>query len=312
MLSTLSTPQSVCVFRTKLLLRLCLLIVAGTLIPTKLLASAARQDYEDRAQLNIKFWNGNKTTSRQNYEREILAAVLKATEKKHGKWQLIEDTTDYPLAEDEASVFRLKNFDVFVTVAGNLKLANEQKIAIPLPLMKGLLGYRILIIRDTDREKFAGITSSAHLQQLRLGIPNTWADAELFRQNGYQVVEKGSFNELFTRLQNNEFDYVSFGANEVEGVFSERATLAENLTIEPSLLVYYPFPIIFYVNPNNTALAKRITEGLTRISQNGTLDKIFDSYYGETIAKLKLKKRTMIKLKNPILPPEMINFKPSI
>lgn len=264
------------------------------------------------ADATIKLWNGNKTASRQQYEREVLELALKASSKKTGDWALVEDLTDYPRAEDEASVFRSKGFDIFGTVAGNTKLANEEKILIPLPLMKGLLGHRILIIRATDKEKFAAIKTPAQLQQFTMGIPATWADAELFRQNGYPVVEKGSFEELFTRLENKEFDYVTFGANEVTSVFKERAAKSGQLMVESSLLVFYPFPLVFYVNPDNTALAERVTQGLKIINENGELDKIFDRYFAADLTAVNLHRRTMITLKNPILPTEMADFKPSL
>lgn len=260
----------------------------------------------------ISMWNGNKTESRQEYEREVLAAALATTNKSHGDWNLLIDNTNYPAAEDEASVFRTKNFDIFGTVAGNPKLANEKKVLVPLPLMKGLLGYRILIIRAEDKEKFAAIKSADDFRKLRMGIPATWADAELFRKNGYQVVEKGSFDDLFTRLRNKEFDYVSFGANEVDGVFAERAATPAGLIIEESLLVFYPFPLVFYVHPERNELAERVTQGLMTISANGELDKIFKRFYGKDLARLHLDKRHMIQLKNPLLPVEMADFKPGI
>lgn len=260
----------------------------------------------------VKLWNGNKTQSRQTYEREVLEAALKATEQKLGAWELKEDLTEYPLAADEASVFREKGFDIFGTVAGNTKLADEKKILIPLPLMKGLLGYRVLIIRAADKAKFAAIKTPAQLQQLRMGIPSTWADAELFRQNGYKVEEKGSFDDLFTRLESNEFDYVTFGANEVTGVFSERAAKSGKLLVDSSLLVFYPFPLVFYVNPDNKALAERVTLGLQTISSNGELDAIFNRYFAADLKAVNLPARTMISLKNPILPAEMADFKPAL
>lgn len=266
----------------------------------------------DAVVTHIKLWNGNKTQSRQQYEREVLEAALKATNGSHGPWQLQEDLTEYPLAADEASVFRTKGVDIFGTVAGNAKLADEKKIVIPLPLMKGLLGYRILIIRAADKAKFAAITSAAQLQQLRMGIPSTWADAELFRQNGYKVEEKGSFDDLFTRLENKEFDYVTFGANEVTGVFNERAAASGKLVVDTSLLVFYPFPLVFYVNPDNKALAERVTQGLKIISGNGELDNIFNRYFAADLQLVNLPARAMISLKNPMLPDEMAGFKPSL
>lgn len=260
----------------------------------------------------IVLWNGNKTESRQKYEREVLEAALNATKVSHGVWSLQEDLTDYPLAADEASVFRTKGVDIFGTVAGNTKLANEQKILIPLPLMKGLLGYRILIIRAADKGKFAGVKTPAQLQKLRMGIPSTWADAELFRQNGYAVEEKGSFDDLFTRLENKEFDYVTFGANEVTGVFNARAAKSGKLIVDSTLLVFYPFPLVFYVNPDNKVLAERVTKGLQIISGNGELDAIFNRHFAADLTAVKLPARTMITLKNPILPAEMAGFKPSL
>ncbi len=273
---------------------------------------AAEKPSSTAAVTQVKLWNGNKTQSRQQYEREVLEAALKVTTATHGKYQLQEDLTDYPLSADEASVFRSKGFDIFGTVAGNTKLANEKKTLIPLPLMKGLLGYRILIIRATDKEKFAAITSAQQLQQLRLGIPSTWADAELFRQNGYKVEEKGSFDDLFSRLEKNEFDYVSFGANEVAGVFAQRAAQSGKLVVDSSLLVYYPFPLVFYVSPNNHALATRVTQGLQTITGNGELDSIFNRYFGAELKTLNISGRTKITLKNPILPAEMADFTPSL
>lgn len=287
----------------------CLLLAAGA--ATAVVAADKPASPAAKPAAVIKFWNGNKTASRQHYEREILDAVLAASATK-GAVTVAESRADYPLAEDEASVFRSKGFDIFGTVAGNQKLAHEQKILIPLPLMKGLLGYRILIIRKADAQKFAAIKSAGELKKLRMGIPSTWADAGLFRHNGYPVEEKGSFDDLFTRLENNEFDYVTFGANEVSGVFAERAAASGKLIIEPSLLVYYPFPLVFYVNPQQPALAERVTRGLQAIAGNGELDRIFNRYYGDLLAQLHVAKRTRITLENPILPEAMAGFTPGI
>jgi hypothetical protein len=260
----------------------------------------------------IDFWNGNKTAARQAYERDILEAVLKATESSHGPWRIQESRADYPKAEDEASVFRSKGHHLFVTVAGNKKLENEAKIVIPTPIMKGLLGYRIPIIGESDRAMFAKVNTEDDLRKLGLGIPETWADADLFRHNGYKVVERGDFDTLFERLARGEFDYVAFGANEVAGVFEDRAKQVGDLIVEPTLLLYYPFPLLIYVNPQEPELADRIGTGLNRIVDNGVLDRIFTSYYGDVVDQLNLKKRQLIVLENPLLPASMPPMNPDL
>ena len=256
----------------------------------------------------IKFWNGNKTSSRQAYERDVLHAALEVTRKGYGEIPVVEDVTDYPDPADEAAIFRTKGFDVFGTVAGNPKLAKEDKILIPHPMMKGLLGYRLLIIRTADRDTFAGIRTAEQLQQQRLGIPFGWADAALFRHNKYPVVEEGTFDDLFTRLRDKQFDYVSFGANEVEGVYQERAAVPEGLQTDEQLLLYYPFPLVFYVNPENKELARRIDQGMQIIIKNGELDKIFQRHYGNLAERLQLKNRQLITLKNPLLPDALADY----
>lgn len=257
----------------------------------------------------IKFWNGNKSSSRQSYEREVLDAVLAATRKGYGNIPVQEDQTDYPDPEDEAGIFRIKEFDLFGTVAGNPKLAGEKKSLIPHPMMKGLLGYRILIVRAEDQEKFAAISQATDLQNQAMGIPFGWADAELFRRNGYEVVEAGGFDELFANQLKKKFAYTTFGANEIENVFGERAASLGGLAIDQSLLLYYPFPLVFYVNPENLELVSRMNLGMQIIVKNGELDKIFERHFGNLAARLQLNERNIIHLENPLLPAELRNFK---
>lgn len=105
---------------------------------------------------------------------------------------------------------------------------------------------------------------------------------------------------------------MTFGANEVAGVFGGRAAKSGKLMVEPSLLVFYPFPLVFYIHPDNKALAERVTQGLRTITDNGELDKIFNRYFAEDLKTVNLPVRVMIELKNPMLPVEMANFKPSL
>ena len=55
---------------------------------------AAEKPTSTAAVTQVKLWNGNKTQSRQQYEREVLEAALKVTTATHGKYQLQEDLTD--------------------------------------------------------------------------------------------------------------------------------------------------------------------------------------------------------------------------
>ncbi len=263
------------------------------------------------AKETIEFWNGNKTAARQQYELKLLDAALAASRQKYGDYHISEDVTELS-ASQESAVFRAHQADVFVTVAGNPKLKNEQKIIVTHPLMKGLLGYRLLIVRQQDLNKFAAIQNAASFKQLSMGIPQGWADADLFRHNGYAVVEGGTYATLFDSLAAKKFDYVALGANEIETAFKNRAETYKAFSIEPSKLLYYPFALVFYVNPNRPELATRLRDGLHVIEQSGEAERLFKEATGDIINRLHLLERKIFRLENPILPAEMADFQATL
>ncbi len=97
-------------------------------------------------------------------------------------------------------MFNEYGHDIFVTTAGNKKLENEEKIVIHDTIMNGILGFRVLIIRAEDQEKFSRISTEEELRELRVGIPDSWSDAEFFHYNEYNVVERGTYDDMFQRL----------------------------------------------------------------------------------------------------------------
>ena len=260
--------------------------------------------------LVVDFWNGNRSEIRQDHEREVLEAILGATSTEFGAWKITESRKEYP-GDEESKAFSQKNHDVFVTIAGNQKFNDDEVIVIHKPLAKNLLGYRIPIINQKDALKFPK-TSEAKIKQLTQGIPETWSDADIFRHNDFAVSEEGTFDDIFDRLAKDNFDYTTFGANEVKSIFENRASRIEGLSIEDDLMFFYPFPLVFYVNPNQEKLAQRIEKGLSAIGENGTLDEIFEDYYGSLVEDLNLKKRQLIQLENPFIPKEFADLKPDM
>ena len=259
----------------------------------------------------VNFWNGNKSNARQLFESELLQAVLSATDTQYGPSALDIDNSDYASAEDEGNVFETGS-DILVTVAGNLKFKNKAKIVSSQPLTKGLLGYRLLLVKNESLSIFKQVNSAAELQSLAIGIPETWADAELFRENQYKVVEKGSYEDLFQLLKKSEFDYTALGANEIEEEFTKHIKASDGICIEPSLMLYYPFPLVFYINPEKFQLAERVEAGLAQIMANGIYDQLFEKYYGGIVTRLNLQDRTIIRLNNSILPENMQNFRSTL
>lgn len=249
----------------------------------------------------IDFWSGNRSEIRKKYEREVVQCILNATLPSHGSFELIEHETTYS-KEEEAQTFRMKNHHLLVTVAGNQKFESEEKIIIPQPILFNLMGSRIAIVLQKNKHLLLEAYHQGQLGSLQVGIPTSWSDAAIFRKNGYQVVEEGSYEDVFDRLVQGRFDYVSFGANEVESILEQAIKQYPKLCLEPKLVLQYPLPLVFYVHPRMPMLAERMNVGLQKIIDSGELAAIFQSYYSQTIHNLHLATRYVVTLKNPFIP----------
>lgn len=255
----------------------------------------------------IQFWNGNKSAIRGIYEPKILKACISATVEDFGEVEVETDNTNYPLAIDESNVFR-NGTDVLVTVFGNPKFAQRDKIIVEQVIDKGLLGYRALLCRQDMQEQLLACRNIKDLRQYCIGIPATWADAELFRFNQFSVMENGQLEDLFPTLNNRDFDFTSLGINEVQAIMQAYSSPDDDIVILPELMLYYPMLLVFYVHPKKPKLAQRISTGLKHISDNGDVDKIFESIYGECIKELHIEERQMIELKNPDITGALCNY----
>jgi hypothetical protein len=78
------------------------------------------------------------------------------------------------------------------------------------------------------------------------------------------------------------------------------------MAIEKSLLLYYPMPVYFWFpnTPEGLARAKRVEEGMQAIVRNGTLDRLFKARFDPMIKELQLKKRRVLRIPNPEVPPD--------
>jgi hypothetical protein len=264
---------------------------------------------EDNNEKQICFWNGNKSSTRRDFESQLLALCL--SEANCTGADVIVDNRDYPKAEDEGNIFS-KGCDVLISVAGNQKFLGKPAITLDIPICRGILGHRLLIIRKEQAKRFADITCIEQLKQMAVGIPATWADADLFRKNGFKVSEKGSLNDLFTRLLAQQFDYIALGSNEIESIFENIGAVKEALLIQPSLLIYYPLPLIFYIHPQKLALANTIECGLKSAIANGKHARLFEQHHPNIIKRLGLRERRSLVLSNPYLPDSLKDFRPKL
>jgi ABC-type amino acid transport substrate-binding protein len=182
-------------------------------------------------------------------------------------------------------------------------------LPIRIPLNKGLLGWRLGLIRKGDKGMFAGVTTLDDLKRVRLAQGQEWPDTQILQANGIPVITAPKYEGLFKMLTGKRFDYFPRSTMEI---WDEQENNADSLEVEPHLALHYFYDSYFMVNRNNTKLANALRDGFEKAIADGSFDKIFQQYFGERLRKARLETRTVIELRNPLLTPGTPSDRPEL
>ncbi len=147
----------------------------------------------------------------------------------------------------------------------------ELYLPIRIPLFRGLLGYRVLLIRKEDKEKFLQIEKPSQLKKLNACQGAHWPDSDILEANGYLVSRVMHFHAMFKMLAMKRCDY--FPRAIFEG-YAEQSAIEPslpNIILMDDLILHYNFPFYYFVEKNNTELAERLENGLLTALADGSL-----------------------------------------
>ncbi len=172
--------------------------------------------------------------------------------------------------------------------------------AIKIPLYKGLIGWRVFLIREEDKGRFAEVTSLDELKKFVAVQRFDWTDYDVFKENGLPVEGNLSFTQHSKAVSSGLADYFPRSVLEV----GKEHTLARNseLIIEPNLLIKYPAAYYLFVQKGNDELARVLEHGLEQAMLDGSYMELFNRHFGEYIKALNLSNRTIIELNNSSFP----------
>lgn len=156
------------------------------------------------------------------------------------------------------------------------KAREETLRPIRFPLMKGLMGYRVLVIRKGEEARFAKIKTQEDLIKLSAGQGMHWPDTDILRANKFYIVEAMAKENLYKMLAAKRFDFFPRGITEIP--VEQDLIRSQRLRVEPHILMHYPTDLYFFVNKNNTELARRLEKGWSIILKNGEFEKFFLGY----------------------------------
>ena len=143
-------------------------------------------------------------------------------------------------------------------------------LPVRFPLFRGLLGYRVLLIRQEDKEKFLQIKIPSQLKKLNACQGAHWPDSDILEANGYFVSRVVHFNAMFKMLSKKRCDY--FPRAIFEGYAEQKEIVQHfpNIILMDELILHYNFPFYYFVEKNNTVLAERLENGLMTALADGS------------------------------------------
>lgn len=174
-------------------------------------------------------------------------------------------------------------------------------LPIRIPLDRGLLGWRLLLIDPARRDYFAE-RQAAELKQLRCGQEQDWPDFPILRHNGFKVTGTTSYEGLFRMLQRGRIDFFPRAITEITPEITSHPQIP--LAVAPRWVLYYPAPVYFFVNKQRPELAHTIERGLLIAMADGSMRELFMQHFGAIITAMELNQREVIRLANPLLSPQ--------
>ena len=270
---------------------------AATLCTLALLAGAAH------AEQAVRTWGPHSDRDRRAvHALELLEAALEVSVAGYGPYRL--EISVPGMARRRALVELQAGKLVNVLAAPTRTEWEETLIPVRIPLRKGLLSYRLLLVDRAQLDLFSGIASVEELKRLRAGLRSGWSTTAAMEALGFTVVVGASYEGLFRMLMSERFDYFPRGINEIFPELDSRRGEFPDMVIEPTLALHLPLPQYFFVTPGEPALARRLEAGLRALIENGAFDALFQRHYADAIAMAGLAGRRVLRVRNPHLSPQ--------
>jgi hypothetical protein len=243
---------------------------------------------------SLRMVRGN--NSIEAYAKGLLKLSLSKVSTTYDWQEPVENTSE------ERIVQMLVDGDLDIAWYASTNDLEERLLPVRIPMYRGLLGYRVLMIKKGTQHKFNSVKTLEDLRRFSLGQGLFWADTQVLESNGLHVVKVLKYEGLFHMLDGDRFDAYPRGVHEPWAEIQRYPAL--QLDVEDNLILSYINPFYFFVNKSNPDLARDIETGLRIAIEDGSFNEYFlaDPTIKDVINRANFKDRLIIKLNNPKLP----------
>ena len=197
-------------------------------------------------------------------------------------------------------VERQSGLDIVWTMTSRER--EQALLPIRIPIDRGLLGWRLMLVQPAREPAFAQVHSIDALKSLRGGQGADWPDTTILRATGLAIDESARYGDLFQKLAAGRIDYFPRSVQEIWGELDSHRD--QGFVIEPTLALHYPTAMYFFVSKQRPELAAEIRKGLEIALRDGSFEALFQKNFGDVLKRSRLGERQVFELRNPLLPPE--------
>ena len=246
------------------------------------------------------------TDKRYDYDNAVIKLALDKTVAKYGTYRIaLSPVLSYAQATDALFNNSLNNFVMKASYDQNF---SQHAAFVEFPVDLGIVGYRVCFTSQANKERVAQVQTLDDLKQLTHGQGTGWADVEILRQNGFTVREVSHYQSLFLLTAHGSFDLFCRGTNELLPEYEEFKKFPD-LTYNETFSLAYPLPRFFFTAKENQELIKRLDEGIKMAYADGSLQQLWLSNYQDSINFVRLDKRKIFYIDNPLLKGLSDNYK---
>lgn len=196
--------------------------------------------------------------------------------------------SDAPLGNEQRNVHQissgLTHLDMMPATPKRLELVREGKLRmIPIPLDRGLLGWRVNLLLQSRRDMLAQVRGAGDLAQFTMGQNVGWMDTAIYRAAGIPVkeIKTWSNGEFTEQMEAGFLDLFPLGLEETLSYFlAHFQRRYPQLTTDPHILVRYPWFRFAWLAPgaSTAALHDALQQGFDRIVANGSFVRVWQKH----------------------------------
>ncbi|MBV1911389.1 MAG: transporter substrate-binding domain-containing protein [Kangiellaceae bacterium] len=236
-----------------------------------------------------------------NDKNELILSILKLA--------LSKESDDYVFKQASATNANIIRNSIKINTgildivwSGTSQALENNLLPVRVPVLKGLFGYRLFIIRPESQADFSRVKILADLTKYRAGQGTFWEDSKILRRNNIETITSVKYQNLFPMLAGKRFDFFPRGVHEPWDELEQYSSYG--LTVEKEILLIYPFAMYFFVSKDNKELADKLERGFRKAIDDGSYDRLFfnNPLIKNAFERAQLKNRRVIHITNDMLP----------